>query len=332
MKKILFLFFSQFLILSSCQFFEFSSSDVYDRNNLTLQTVSLFNQVKRSRFGKKSWSGDWVYRRSRLALIDKELERVQPDILVFQNVMQKWGSSRDSDLAILSAGSLAGYRWKSLKVQEYPETQETESLAIGVTSYLDFAMKNESESIRELDGAGHLSQFKIMSGGEPILVFNLALNRKVQCSATFARISNLIDSELRRKGTCYNRFVLAGFFNGCQSESDYGIFRDRLELKDVTDGMCDDASVCHTLSSENSLLNATEGDTDPIHADRILVHDSTVVSGGGRNFLESQPDSHALFKDEYGMEQIWATHRYGWHVNLRFERCARRDLEVQGPA
>ena len=85
--------------------------------------------------------------------------------------------------------------------------------------------------------------------------------------------------------------------------------------------MCDDPKECHTLSSDNGIVEAIEGDISPIHADRILVHQDTLVLDVKRNFFISEPDRKSLFKEEYGLSSIWATHRRGWYSKLKLSRC-----------
>ena len=88
------------------------------------------NQRVPSRLAKKAWKGDWIFRRDRLELVDQGLRNSKPDLLLLQEALARVGSAAESDLAILSAGAIADYDWRQLKVEEYPDTQEVESMAV----------------------------------------------------------------------------------------------------------------------------------------------------------------------------------------------------------
>lgn len=133
----------------------FSRSAGYDSRPLTVQTVSFFNQRTPSRLAKKSWKGDWIFRRDRLDMIDEELRRTKPDILAIQETLAKRGSSAENDRLILKAGALADYEWREATVDEFADTQETQSqaVALGVTlAFKDAQAEREKAEQDAQDG------------------------------------------------------------------------------------------------------------------------------------------------------------------------------------
>jgi hypothetical protein len=113
-------------------------SNVYDSHKIKVQVLSLFNQRTASRLSTKSWKGDWLFRRERLSLIDKELGESKPDLIVFQELIKRDSNSFESDMGILSANALKGYKWKLSKKEVYTDTGEEEYLGLAVSSSMQF--------------------------------------------------------------------------------------------------------------------------------------------------------------------------------------------------
>lgn len=127
----------------------------YDSRPISVQTVSIFNQRTPSRLAKKSWKGDWIFRRDRLDMIDDELRRTKPDIIAIQETLAKRGSSAENDRLILKAGALADYEWREATVDEFADTQETQTqaVAIGVTlAFRDAQARREKAMADAADG------------------------------------------------------------------------------------------------------------------------------------------------------------------------------------
>ena len=160
------------------------------------------------------------------------------------------------------------------------------------------------------------------SSSESLDLFNLSLAEEVDCTQILGQVANIISDELKRVGGCAERAVLAGFFNGCQSEKAYKDL-ESLDFKDVSSGMCEDEEDCFTVDIKNDLIKGIKGVTESLRSDRILVHEDTIVIESKRNFLNAKIDEHGLFKEDYAIEKIWPAPRFGWYASLQFARCPK---------
>ena len=87
-----------------------------------------------------SWQSDWFFRRKRLSLINQEISKTIPNIILFQEMMKKTGNAYDSDSSILERSSLAYYESFLDRYKTHKKSQEEELAG----SYLRFDIGMES--------------------------------------------------------------------------------------------------------------------------------------------------------------------------------------------
>ena len=127
-----------------------------------------------------AWKGNWLLRRKRLEVIDFELRKVKPDILAFQNVMNRMESPSESDINILSFGSLRGYSWKSAFIKNYAETGEDKFQSLAVSLPLRFQQVGNDVYSWPLGVDGFLSMYELFLVDRPILVFNVSMPKSTE--------------------------------------------------------------------------------------------------------------------------------------------------------
>ena len=171
MLKLLSAFCILFLLFtSSCQTY----SDWFGPP-FTIQTLSLFNQRTDVLEGtQKTWKGDWLFRRKRSQLVDDAINKKSPNIIFFQEMMEK-SSKSDSDATILGYSSLAYHQPFFFPYKKYKETGEKESAAI----YIRMGNHNiESETqnpIIALENNGYVSFQKILLNNVPFYLINIKM-------------------------------------------------------------------------------------------------------------------------------------------------------------
>jgi endonuclease/exonuclease/phosphatase family metal-dependent hydrolase len=179
-----------------------------DSRFITIQTLSLFNQREPSRLAKVSWKGDWVFRRERLELIDRELRNIKPDLLILQEAMSKMESPSESDRNILLAGALNEYDWHMRVTKEYEDSQEVESMAVaaGLPLRIDRAKTLSRRELWDIGDEGFLVATTIDVDGTPLTVFNVQMpysenNRDLW----YLFIKDRILERIKEEGTCPRR-------------------------------------------------------------------------------------------------------------------------------
>ncbi len=288
---------------------------------ITIQTLSLFNQRDNSRLSKESWKGDWVFRRERLELIDQELRNIKPDLLILQEVMSKSESPSDSDGNILQAGALSEYDWHMRTVEQYDDSQEVEAMAVaaGLPLKIDRAKTSSQRELWDIGARGYLSAVTIEVDGEVLIVFNLQMpSSESSHDLWYLFIKDRIQERLRDEGTCPRRVIVSGYIPGSQDSARYREFMDQLQLKDASEGFCEQEGHCYTSTPLNEIFMATVGDERPSRSDRILVHQSAYVRSATVNFQNARPSQRA---NPFGIERLWPTQRFGWAASVRFSRC-----------
>jgi endonuclease/exonuclease/phosphatase family metal-dependent hydrolase len=295
-----------------------SGSDV---RFVTIQTLSLFNQREPSRLSKVSWKGDWVFRRERLELIDRELRNIKPDLLILQETMSKIESPSESDRNILLAGALSEYDWHLRVVKEYEDSQEAESMAVavGLPLRIDRAQTLSRRELWDIGNDGYLVATSVDIDGTPLTVFNVQMplsenNRDLW----YLFIRDRIIERIKDEGSCPRRIVVAGFLPGSQDSARYRDFMTQLQLKDVSASFCEQEGRCYTSTPLNEIFMATIGDERPSRSDRILVHQNTYVKSSGVNFQNSIENHRTK---PFGLAYLWPTQRFGWTASVRFSIC-----------
>lgn len=301
----------------------FSQSAGFDGRPLSIQTVSLFNQRTASRLATKSWKGDWIFRRFRLELVDRELRSIRPDLFLVQESMERQGSTSESDQAILRAGVLQDYEWRRKIVRQYDDTREAESIGAAVALPLKF-LSSEAEGDGafeswQLGASGELVIFSADYEAQPITVAvsNIAVN--VPASQWLPLVREKILSRLKRFGHCNKRVILAGSLPGDTEAPGFRDFLEQMQLKDSASGYCQVASNCFTATPVNDIFLATIGDESPQISDRLLFPRSAYVSTSTRSF--ASPDAENTYGAQFGLKKLWPTQRFGWASAVRLARC-----------
>lgn len=318
------------LFLSGCIADIFSRSAGFDTRPITVQTLSFFNQRIASRLVKRSWRGDWVFRRDRLELIDQGLRAGKPDLLLIQEMMERQGSRSESDTRILEAGVLADYEWKKFKTAEYEDTKENQYVAMSIALPLRFTeleLKNKKEDWPEyfpLGRDGYVMFATIDYEDQPLTVANVNLPQLTDETNWFQLIEDRALARMKKYHSCPKRLVVGGYIPGDITARNYKNFVDNLQLIDTASGFCQVESKCFTATPINELFMATVGDESPARVDRIFAHRTAFVAVSARNF--EQTEAKTGYAKDFGLSRLWATQRFGWYTSLRLPRCNRDEL------
>ncbi len=306
--------------LSGCATWFVTKFSSYDSRSISFETLSLFNQRENSNVSQKSWRGDWLFRRERLELVDRELRSIRPDVMVFQQLMAKKGSPSDSDRNILGSGALGGYAWDVFRVREFEDTGEEQfnAVAIGLPVQLaPIELKSRNWAVG-LDGNVSVSVLRLEN--DPILLFNVEMptnDRNLGLWYQFLE-EKMIEVLKSSPQFCPERLVVAGVLPNGFGASGLS-FIEKLELRDVSEGMCEIASDCFTGTPLNELFMATSGNQPPGHMDRIFVHQTAIVASSSVVFrnMESAP----RYGSVYGLSRLWPSQRFGWGTSVRLAKC-----------
>lgn len=303
------------LTLSSC--FEAVVGEgrlVYDKNELQILRFSLFNQHEGADNLKKSWKGDWLFRRERLQLIDRELLEIQPDILLLGEVMARFDNPLESDRSILLAGALKGYDWRQETIETYEDAGESEFLAVAVSPPL------KSEQLRKLwrwkEGALLLQD--ISSDAQPLYSFVFQSWSPLSDDA-LELIVNTIDDFIKTQHLCRKRVLIAGNFRTTHKKS----LSERLEaaeFKDSARGFCNVEVECYTETTRNELFMTLKGEEQPSRNEMIFVHRTALVSRSGPSFLDSKTIPTNYYRS-YGLQSLWPGLHFGWLSTVRLAMC-----------
>lgn len=304
----------------------FGRTSGFDQRPITVQTVSFFNQRSNTRLTKKSWKGDWIFRRDRLEMIDAELKNSKPDLLMLQEVVSKVGSTAESDHHILAAGSLADYEWRERQVEEYPDTQEVQYMALGVgVPYKFIDSAGGDREVWIMGTGGYLMAATVDYEDQPVAVFNVQMPPQTDNSYLwYSFVQERILDRLAQKKICPKRVLVGGYLPGDEGAVRFATFLKKLNLKDTSSGFCQIDSKCYTSTPTNDIFMATVGDEAPTRTDRLFAHQSSYVYSSTRNFEDSDPNNR--YAREFGLTRIWPTQRFGWVANLRMARCDKSEL------
>lgn len=307
--------------LSGCATWFATKFSSYDSRSISIETLSLFNQRENSNVSQKSWRGDWLFRRERLELADRELRSIRPDVMVFQQLMAKKGSPSDSDRNILGSGALSGYTWDVFRAREYEDTGEEQfnAVAIGLPVQLaPIELKSRSWAVG-LDG--YVSVSVLQLEGDPILLFNVEMpttDRNLGLWYQFLE-EKMIEVLKSSPQFCLERMVVAGVLPQGFGTNSQG-FIEKLELRDVSEGMCEVASDCYTGTPLNELFMVTGGNQPPGQIDRIYVHQTAIVASSSVVFRNME--SATRYGATYGLSRLWPSQRFGWGTSVRLAKCS----------
>jgi hypothetical protein len=292
----------------------------FSERAISVASLDMFSQQERAA-GRKSWSGDWQFRRDRLELIDASLRDVRPDVVVLQNAMRRAGSVSESDELILSSGALNRYDWRSVVVERVRESGEDRLLAVAVSKpYRHLPIPEGVKNYSEFGVDGHLAFYPIDADGEPIIIFNVQMPSKMEQSGLwYSLLEDKIRESVRLLGSCLERVVVAGYLPFEQDSRRFKDFLTGLGLKDTGTGFCQDAERCQTASPKNAIFVATQGDVTPSQLDRVMTNKFAYVYSAGASFTRTMETND--YKETYGLSRVWASQRYGWFTRARLPIC-----------
>lgn len=295
----------------------------FDRRETSIQTMNLFNQRGKSTISDRSWTGDWVFRRERLELIDSQLRDSRPDVVAMRQLLKKVGSSADSDANILSRGSLRSYQWRLFKRAIFRDTgeQEYHGIALGLPLVFEGGAL-ASPNVWPLAEDGFLSYALVTTPGQPLAVFNVQMPSGGEGTYLwYYFIRERILGVIAEHNICRNRVVVAGYLPGNLFIKPYADFLDYLQLKETGDGFCAVASDCVTATSLNELYLAANVIDGAGHVDKVLVHQGSYVASGSVNI--DQPIDDDTYKADYGLSKLWPSTHFGWVTSVRFKECQK---------
>ena len=293
----------------------------YDNREIVVQTASLFNQRQVNELKGPDWKGDWIFRRDRLELIDREFRLTRPDLAILQDVLAKKGSRSDSDTKILAEGGLYGYQWHAHPVSFYPDTGEEQFHAIAVSLPLKL---NQSQSYSykswNFGVNGYLAFTRVETTDQPLLVFNVQMPSGGTGSLLWYQfLVDRISEVLRANKICRKRLVIGGYLPGNPLSPQYKAFLKSFDLKDSGAGLCSVASDCFTETPLNEIFMLSSAESISSHTDKILIHKRTLVTGG--NIILNKPHPSKEYQEKYGLSNLWPSHRYGWTASFRLAKC-----------
>lgn len=287
---------------------------------IIISTLDLFSQAEAGK-GSKSWQGDWEFRRDRLDVIDNGLRDIRPDIAIFQNSLNRIGSTSESDKIILSAGGLARYEWHDAVIDTLKESGEERSLAIAVARpFLIDTTPTEDRNYWQMGADGHLAFFTLNSGAEPILIADVLMpSRRDQVGLWYSFVQERIQERIKQRKACLNRIIVAGYLPIDQDNRRAREFMDILRLKDSATGFCQNAERCQTATVNNEMFSLTRSDEGGGQVDRILVNMTANVVSAGLAFTRSVESTQ--YKDIYNLSRIWVGPRFGWMTRVKIAQC-----------
>lgn len=289
---------------------------------LTIGTLDLFTQEELVK-GGGSWLGDWSLRRERLLLVDQGLREIRPDIMFFQDMVKRNGSLSETDRGILSAGVLQRYQWNESFVREIPLSGE--SVHQGVSSTREFGLSSfdvdDLLGIQPIGKNGYLGfHLAELGGSNRILLVNVKMpDYSEQSGLWYNTVKDKVMAAQRKLKLCKERIVLAGFLPFDEDSSGFLSFLESLELKDSSQGKCQNSTMCQTLLEENPFVKSMEVAPSLGQFDRILVHRSAKIETSLPAFEYKKSVSSTSFG--FDQPELWASKRLGWMTKVSLPGC-----------
>jgi hypothetical protein len=296
----------------------------YDRESFTVQTINLFDQDLEieSSEGKVNLKGDWLFRRDRLELLDRQLAEKKANLLFFQSIMQRLGNWTDFDLEILKAGVLGGYGFLSSKVAEDEQTFETRLVGWGFDPSFIAESSQEITLVKKAH-SGFASTVLNFYGKHILLVnvFTESVSSKVD---SYTDLAGFIESELGLKKVCLDRLIVAGALDEFDSQGvSVQLLRDRFDLVDIGQSRCSDqkmqSSDCHSIASDN-LLAQSKKDIVFLRNERIFLPSTSKSTDLGRVVVQKSVNQ-SRYIHNFFPEDLYPIQQSGWMASVRLIQC-----------
>jgi hypothetical protein len=310
------------VLSQGCASFSGSRFSGYENRRIVIQYAPMFTQ-KNTKIGeeKYNWAGDWVFRRKRLALLDKQISSVKPDIILFQDLVYREYSPSESEFYILSAGATEDYSWHISKTDEISISEESvaSAAAMALPIKVDLLKSLSRKESWDLGNGSYIvvTRFKTEQGDAVLMSIKLLEDDNGEIP--YQMMANIVEEVISSTGVCRERFILSGEIPEDRiSYLDQGII-EKLGFKDVAYDFCDELESCYTESIDNKLFSISNPNSINGRSSRILVHEKTKVLASLRN-LENKI-SLGKEEDRYGLGSISANHRYGWLSTINLAIC-----------
>lgn len=296
----------------------------FDDQPISIYTVNLFNQRTPPIQSQVNWKGDWLLRRERLSLVDQAFERNRPDLIIVQEAMARQGSPSESDIHILSFGSLEKYQWSLSIVHSYPDTEENEMLAIAAGPPISLDPTQALIHSDKLGVNGSYSLYKASIKEKGLWILNVDMPKSSQELDVWYKVLSRALREIQlREMFCNQRLVVSGYLPGNSTWPHYQDFLNQFELKNTSLGFCDEDQECSTTLKDNPLYNLTLKDNEEEgQVDRILVHRDSLVQKSGPS-LNRPMRRKSLKTQKYGFDTIWPTRRSAWSSLVLLPSCQK---------
>lgn len=314
------------LFCQSCAHSAFKTKSRFDSRKTSLQSILLYSETLSHESTKNDYSQDqegWVLRRERLKIIDSELRENQPDIVAFQGLVSREFSPYDSDLYILSSGSLQGYKWQRFSTGDNDERNEIDSTAIAVGLPKNFThLEMRKRKIWNFGDKGFLAAFVILVEGIPTPIYIINLNQSELDKKFFLKTTSaLIEKYIKKYQLCAKRMIVFANISVDEDIKAYEDVLNHLQLKDSSQGLCSVSLNCATSDPENNFNFMLFGDHKPERNNRILLHKETIVYSSKRN-LDKKRESNVLkLLNKDGEGSIYPSPYYGWLTTMRLPIC-----------
>jgi hypothetical protein len=294
-----------------------------DSQSITIQTLSLFDQRLEPGEGLRSWKGDWLFRRSRLDIVDQEVQNAKPDLLLLQDVLARKENSFDSDSDILSRGALEGYFWDLVPLGYYEDTDENFFQGVAASYTMKIAELPPEHRMIRLGTDGYLTVHKITWELEPLLLFDVKMpSAQEQAASWYEKLPAVIKEEMAREGGCAERVIVGGYMPYAQSPA-FKQMQSTLGLKDSSAGFCEQEYQCFTSTPLNGLYAVAVSRDRQEQTDFILVPEPTEVMQS--QIAYSGYKKTADYEQNYGLSGLWASIRFGWQTTVQMAKCQDRD-------
>lgn len=308
-------------LLGSCASLPNFSQSSYDQKILVFRTYNLFNQRIPPNHTNLNWKGDWIFRRERLELIDRELRLSRPDVLLFQQMLTKDENSFESDQNILAEGSLSGYEWSTQPVVNHEDTSETESHGLVYSLPLRLVPQgNEKGSIKIFPGESKVTHNVLAFENEPITIFNIEIKRVTE--NLFAEIAQYIFDLVNKKELCLERVLIGGYFGETSPRKIIDAFQKYFPIKNVSTGFCEIEIKCYTSTPFNELFLVTTNINSSYQSDYFFTHNKTIIFTS--NIVFEKGSSIKDLDNKYGMSKFWGSRTFGLETGVKLKKCRQK--------
>jgi len=315
------------LLLGGCvSWFGFGTQ--YDEHSFVVQTIDLFNQrdLSKATGTPASWRGDWIFRRLRLAAVDRQLHGNRPELLILQSAMEREGSPSESDSAILGAGVLNGYDWREVPAITYGDTNESQNLAVAVALPLKInrQLLGTSHDSWKMGEGGFLTLTVVDYESQPLSIFNVQMPPEERGEFPwYTFVQERVTEHLRDKHQCNKRVIIAGYMPGDLASRRIAEMLETLQMKETSRGFCFQPDRCFTSTINNEMFMLSAADTTSQQTNKIFVQEDTDVYSN--NVVMNEAESAPYYIRRFGLTQLWPTQRYGWSATIRLARCDKGD-------